>query len=117
MTMQVLAVIDDLLFRAKVEAAATHAGAILHVEASSAAVRHHLTQMDCALVLIDLNLASNDPIALIQQIRHVAPRVRMIGYCSHIQADLKRRAHDAGCPVVMSRSQFVQQLPALLHAA
>ncbi len=115
--MQVLAVIDDLLFRTKVEAAATQAGAILHVETSSAAVWHHLTQTDCALVLIDLNLASDDPIALIQQIRQAAPHVRMIGYCSHIQADLKRRALDAGCLIVMPRSQFVQQLPALLHTA
>jgi len=38
----------------------------------------------------------------------------VVGYVSHVQGELKQRAHDLGCDMVMARSAFSQNLPTLL---
>ena len=41
--------------------------------------------------------------------------IRIIGFLSHIQGDLKAKAVEAGCDTVMPRSAFSQNLPNLLR--
>jgi hypothetical protein len=38
-----------------------------------------------------------------------------VGFVSHVQGDLKVKAQEAGCDVVMPRSAFSQTLPSLLR--
>jgi ligand-binding sensor protein len=37
--------------------------------------------------------------------------ISLIGYLSHIQAELKQQAQAAGCDMVMARSAFSQNMP------
>ena len=40
-----------------------------------------------------------------------------VGYVSHVQADLKRGAQEAGCDTVLARSALSQNLPLLMKRA
>jgi DNA-binding NarL/FixJ family response regulator len=110
--MAVLVIVDDLLFRVKIEAAAAHAQVALTVLSDAGAP----PERSWRFVIVDLNLSSADPIDAVRRLRRAAPDVPIIGYCSHAQAALRARAHEAGCSEVLPRSAFVQRLPALLLA-
>ena len=108
----ILAIVDDLIFRAKLQAAAAQRGSPLTVvKDPSEALR---SGQSWSRVLIDLNLSQGDPLTMIRQIRHVDATVSIIGYCSHVQQELQQQALEAGCTTVLPRSVFVQQLPQLL---
>jgi hypothetical protein len=39
----------------------------------------------------------------------------MVGFISHVQTELKQKAQESGCDVVVARSSFAQNLPAILE--
>ena len=41
-------------------------------------------------------------------------KINLIAYLSHVQGELKQQAHAAGCDMVLARSAFSQNLPAIL---
>ena len=114
--MTVLALVDELLFRSKLETAAAHARVELRVASDVSAWHQAASGAPWQLVIIDLNLAASDPLNRIREIRARAPMLPIIGYCSHGQIDLQAQAKEAGCTSVLSRSALVQQLPQLLQA-
>ena len=69
-----------------------------------------------ALVIVDLNFDALDPVKTIAAIKQLpeAKGTSVIAFVSHIQAELKMRAHDAGCDMVLARSAFSQNLPQIL---
>jgi len=69
-----------------------------------------------SLVLFDLNSAKTDPIATIGAIRADAQLsgVRILGFASHVQADLIQAARTAGADDVLPRSAFASRLPEIL---
>lgn len=108
----VLAIVDDLLFRGKLEAAAAQLGTPLTIaEDAQPALR---PGPGVSRVLIDVNLSCGDALAMIRALRRAHPSLPVIGYCSHVQEDLRRQALEAGCTAVLPRSAFVRQLPELL---
>ena len=68
------------------------------------------------LIIIDLNAAAAAPIELIQAFKtdEETRRISLLGYVSHVQAELKQQAHAAGCDAVLARSAFSQNLPQIL---
>ena len=111
----ILAIVDDWLFRSKLEAAAAHLKAPLTIAADAGLALQ--LKSEWSRVLIDLNLARGDSLAMDRDLRQAHPHVPVIGYCSHIHHDLQRQALEAGCTTVLPRSAFVQQLPELLSLA
>ena len=108
----ILAIVDDVIFRGKLEAAAAQLGSPLAIaEDADRALR---PGSGWSRVLIDLNLSCGDSLAMIRTLRQAHPDIPVIGYCSHIQEDLQKQALEAGCTTVLPRSAFVQQLPELL---
>ncbi|MBI2104921.1 MAG: hypothetical protein HYT90_05005 [Candidatus Omnitrophica bacterium] len=107
----ILAIVDDLLFRGKLEAAAGQVGASLTIAADAEAAARGTEPPQ--RVLIDLNLRG-DALAMVRNLRAAYPAVPVVGYCSHVQQDLQRQALEAGCTTVLPRSAFVQQLGELL---
>ncbi|MGH9786472.1 MAG: response regulator, partial [Terriglobia bacterium] len=69
------------------------------------------------VLLLDLNDARLHPIDLIAKLKRDPLRkaVRVIGYLSHVQEELKREADQAGCDLVLPKSVFSQQLDDLLR--
>jgi len=70
-----------------------------------------------ALIIFDLNSASSKPLATIAKLRTnpALKKTSLVGYVSHVQAELKLKAQEAGCSVVMPRSAFSQTLVQLLR--
>lgn len=107
----VLAVVSDLMFTVKILDAAKRAGAQAIFVASHQRALDKL-QDKPALVILDLNFDLAQPIDLIAPIK--AAGVPTLGYLSHVQTELKRKAEEAGCDTIVPRSTFSQKLPELL---
>ena len=111
-TRRVLGVLDDLLFTVKIADAAKRNGLQTQFvkseqDALSAAAEGAM------LVILDLNANSVDPIALIPKIKELG-KIPVIAFVSHVQGELKQRAHEAGADMVMARSAFSTNLPQIL---
>ncbi len=112
----ILAAVEDLIFLSKIRQTAQLVG--VEVEAVALAkVRDRLTQSPARAVIIDLNNRADSPVEAIRALKAstMTSRIRLVGFLSHIQADLAAGAREAGCDVVMARSAFTQQLPHLLR--
>jgi len=108
----ILAIVDDLLFRSKLETVAAQLGTPLTIAAdASPGLR---PGSEWSRVLIDLNLSRGDSLVMIRNLRAAHPETPVVGYSSHVQHDLQQQALEAGCTKVLPRSAFVQQLPELL---
>ena len=107
-----LALVVDLLFRSKLEAAAAKTDLQLHFTDESLAASPAIWDV----ILIDLELVDAGHVlaALIEHLRRQCPTVPIIGYCSHVETARRASALAAGCSQVLSRSEFVQRLPDLL---
>jgi CheY-like chemotaxis protein len=68
------------------------------------------------MVILDLNISSLQPIKLITKLKSNAEskNVSVLGYVSHIQAELKMAAQEAGCDMVLARSAFSLNLQQIL---
>ncbi len=110
--MIVLAIVDDLIFQARIQAVAAPLG--VEVRIAKTFAQAQAAWSDAAVVVVDLNVASADPLEVVRTLRVQRPAVTIIGYGSHVQAELLAQARAAGCTRVLPRSAFVQQLPSLL---
>ena len=112
---RILAVVQDLFFRAKIMAAANRVGFPLEFVADGN--QTFGAEPAPNLILVDLNDASLDPIDLIRRLKADPARkaIPVVGYLSHVQQELQREARKAGCDVVLPRSVFSQNLDELLR--
>jgi len=114
-TQTILAVVSDLFFSAKINEAAKHAGVKLeYVTAEKDLLQKARSKP--ALIIFDLNFDAAQPLKLIGKLKADAElkHIRLLGYLSHVQTDLKRKAEAAGCDMVMARSTFSMDLPEIL---
>jgi CheY-like chemotaxis protein len=69
-----------------------------------------------SLIIFDLNNANAKPLTLIPKLKTKLKKgTSIIGFLSHVQGDLKQKAHEVGCDMVLPRSAFSQNLPQLLR--
>jgi CheY-like chemotaxis protein len=110
----VLAIVEDLLFTVKISDAAKRAGLLTQfVKTDEDAIER--AKEKPLLIIIDLNCACVDPVALIARLKTGdTGRIPLIGFVSHVQGELKQKAHEAGCDMVLARSAFSQNLPQIL---
>jgi PleD family two-component response regulator len=111
---RVLAAVTDLFFSVKLTEAAKRAGLALEfVKEPKELLEKAGAEHKPSLIIFDLNLEAIEPLKLIGKLKGKAETkgISLIGYLSHIQAELKQQAHDAGCDMVLARSAFSQNLP------
>jgi CheY-like chemotaxis protein len=116
MSQSVLVAVDDLFFSTKIAETARRLGiAIAFAGSQDEVIARALTERP-ALVVIDLNATRLTPIETIGQMKDDAELrdIPIVGFLSHVQADLKVRATIAGCDRVLPRSVFSARLPMLL---
>ena len=112
--------IDDLFFMAKIQETARKLGVkVGFIKADKDIVAKLADVPEDArpsLIVFDLNNANAKPLTLIPRIKTKLKRgTSVIGFLSHLQGDLKVKALEAGCDMVMPRSAFSQNLPNLLR--
>ncbi len=112
---RVLAVVSDLFFIAKINEAAKHAGVTVEYVTGELEVIEKARTFPLVIIL-DLNLDASHPLRLIGKLKADAhlKTISLIGYLSHIQGELKQKAQEAGCDMVMPRSAFSMNLPVIL---
>ena len=112
--------IEDLFLTAKINEAARKLGVKVAFVKNEKDALAELTSGDDAnkpsLIVFDLNNANAKPMTTIPKLKTKLKRsVSIVGFLSHLQGDLKAKAVEAGCDVVMPRAAFSQNLPNLLR--
>ena len=114
MTRSIVACVEDLFFRSKIEATARHLNVSLRFSEAKDLAKA-VAPDDTAAVLVEIseNGASLDAVARLRQ--DAATRdLPVIGFLRHTDRELARRADEAGFTMVLPRSQFSETLPDLL---
>jgi hypothetical protein len=112
--------IEDLFFLAKIQETARKLGIkVAFVKADKdvvAKLAEAPEQERPSLIVFDLNNVNAKPLTLIPKIKSKLKKgTSVIGFLSHLQGDLKAKAIEAGCDMVMPRSAFSQNLPNLMR--
>lgn len=124
----VLALVDDLFFQAKLVETARKLGVTLKTVSTGGALVKELQGKSQGaleapargdlprLIVVDLN-ARHGALDAIEQLHGSGNRIPVIGFLSHVQTELAQRAQDAGCKQVMPRSSFTANLAEILRQA
>lgn len=116
---RVFAFVEDLFFLSKIQ----DTGRKMNVKVEFVKNEKELAERMKAsgveqpsLIIFDLNNANAKPLTLIPKLKSKLKKgTSIIGFLSHVQGDLKLKAHEAGCDMVLPRSAFSQNLPQLLR--
>jgi len=111
--------IEELFFQAKIQETAKKLGvkvSFIKNDKDAVAALTDSEENKPALIVFDLNNANAKPLTLIPKLKAKLKRsASIVGFLSHLQGDLKAKAVEAGCDVVMPRAAFSQNLPNLLR--
>lgn len=114
----ILAAVDDLLFRSKIQRASQEVGAAVRFVSSPEELFAQARAQRPSLILIDLDnprLRPAETVAMLKRDETLGV-VRTVGFVSHVRADLVAAAREAGIDQVLARSAFAARLPDLLAA-
>jgi len=116
---RIFAFIDDLFFLAKIQETARKLNVKVEFVKNDKDLMDRMEQNGeekPSLIIFDLNNASVKPLTLIPKLKSKLKKgTSIIGFLSHVQGDLKQKAHEVGCDMVLPRSAFSQNLPQLLR--
>lgn len=112
----VVALVDDLFFQAKLLETAKQVGVQVRACTTPDALEAEIARSAPRLVVIDLN-ARAQPFTALERMHASGSEIPLIAFLSHVQVDLAERARAAGCREVMPRSKFTQNLATILARA
>jgi CheY-like chemotaxis protein len=116
---RIFAFIEDLFFMAKIQETARKLNVKVEFVKSDKDLMEKIQQNGeekPSLIIFDLNNAGVKPLTLIPKLKSKLKKgTSIIGFLSHVQGDLKQKAHEVGCDMVLPRSAFSQNLPQLLR--
>ena len=116
---RIFAFIEDLFFMAKIQETARKLNVKVEFVKTDKDMMEKMQQNGeekPSLIIFDLNNASVKPLTLIPKLKSKLKKgTSIIGFLSHVQGDLKQKAHEVGCDMVLPRSAFSQNLPQLLR--
>ncbi len=112
----VLALVDDLFFQAKMTETARRLGVALQTVSSGDALVVAAAAQSHRLVLVDLN-ARQGALEAVERLRAAGNAQPIVGFLSHVQTDLAEKARAAGCQEVLPRSKFTADLAEILGRA
>ena len=110
----VVALVDDLFFQAKLLETAKQLGVELRTCTTPDALAAEIGRQSPKLVVVDLNARAN-PIEAIERVQAAGGAIPLIAFLSHVQVELAERARAAGCRDVMPRSKFTRDLATILR--
>ncbi len=116
---RIFAFIEDLFFMAKIQETAKKLNVKVEFVKSDKDLMEKMQQNGDekpSLIIFDLNNNGVKPLTLIPKLKSKLKKgTSIIGFLSHVQGDLKQKAHEVGCDMVLPRSAFSQNLPQLLR--
>ncbi len=116
---RIFAFVDDLFFLAKIQETARKMNVKVEFLKTDKDVYERMGENGGdkpSLIIFDLNNASIKPLTMIPKLKaKLKKATNIIGFVSHVQGDLKMKAHEAGCDMVVPRSAFSQNLAQILR--
>ena len=116
---RIFAFVDDLFFLAKIQETARKLNVKVEFVKTEKDLQEKMGQNGDdkpSLIIFDLNNAGAKPLTLIPKLKaKLKKATNIIGFVSHVQGDLKMKAQEAGCDMVLPRSAFSQNLAQLLR--
>jgi CheY-like chemotaxis protein len=116
---RIFAFVDDLFFATKIQETARKLNVKVEFAKNDKDLADRMQQNGeekPSLIIFDLNNANAKPLTLIPKLKSKLRKgTSIIGFLSHVQGDLKQKAHEVGCDMVLPRSAFSQNLPQLLR--
>src|ERR1700685_1044338 len=106
---EVVALIDDIFFRAKLLETAKQVGVEVRACTTPDALDAEIAKSAPRLIVVDLNSRS-EPFEALERLQASGGKIPLVAFLSHVQVDLAERARAAGCHDVMPRSKFTQNL-------
>jgi PleD family two-component response regulator len=113
---KLLAAVDELFFTVKIADAAKRAGLDVEFFKNDKALLDKARLEKPSLIIFDLNFSAIQPLKIIAKLKSSAElkTISLIGYLSHAQGELKQKAHESGCDMVLARSALSQNLAQIL---
>src|SRR5262244_493637 len=116
---RIFCLIDDLFFLAKIQEVSRKLNVKVEFVKSDKEIGDKVEEEgdeNPSLIIVDLNSNNIKPLPMISKLRsRFKKSTSIVGFVSHVQGDLKVKAQEAGCDVVMPRSAFSQNLPSILR--
>ena len=119
MKKQIIALVNDMIFAAKIRGTAEALGVEVRFAKTPAAVLAQAREARPALLIVDLHAADDAPWTLAEACKNDAELqgVPLAGFFSHVQISLKQQAQAAGYDQIWPRSAFFKRLPQILEVA
>jgi PleD family two-component response regulator len=113
---KMLAAVADLFFTVKITDAAKRAGLEVEFIKNEKDLLDKARHEKPSLIIFDLNFSAIEPLKIIPKLKENAElkSISLIGYLSHVQGELKQKAHETGCDMVLARSALSQNLSQIL---
>jgi CheY-like chemotaxis protein len=115
---RIFAFVDDLFFVAKIQEISRKLNVKVEFVKTDKDIAEKTENVEekPSLIIVDLNSNGIKPLPVITKMRSKYKKATsIVGFVSHVQGDLKVRAQEAGCDVVMPRSAFSQNLANILR--
>jgi len=116
---RIFAFVDDLFFLAKIQETARKMNVKVEFVKTEKDLQEKMGQNGDdkpSLIIFDLNNAGAKPLTMIPKLKaKLKKATNIIAFVSHVQGDLKMKAQEAGCDMVLPRSAFSQNLAQLLR--
>ena len=115
---RIFAFVDDLFFVAKIQEVSRKLNVKVEFVKTDKDMAEKTENVEekPSLIIVDLNSNGIKPLPVITKMRSKYKKATsIVGFVSHVQGDLKVKAQEAGCDVVMPRSAFSQNLVSILR--
>jgi hypothetical protein len=116
---RIFAFVEDLFFLAKIQETARKMNVKVEFVKTEKELLDRIKENGeekPSLIIFDLNNANAKPLTTIPRLKTKLKKgTSFLGFLSHIQGELKLKAQEAGCDMVVPRSAFSQNLPQLLR--
>jgi CheY-like chemotaxis protein len=116
MSRRVMAAVDDMLFAAKIRATAEQLNVNVHFARSAEGLVASVRETKPDLIIVDLQSQKMDALELAKMLKSddLLCDIPLIGFFSHVLAELHRTAIEAGFDRVIPRSVFTRDLASIL---
>ena len=116
MNRRVVVAVSDMLFASKIRGTAEQHNVTVQFARSADALFDAAKSEAPALIILDLHTTHLDPFALAARLKadEQLRAVPIVGFFSHVQTELQRRATEAGVDHILPRSVFTKRLPEIL---
>lgn len=116
MPRSIIAIVDDIFFKSKIRGTAEQVGATVAFPRHADGVRESIAREAPALIICDLHAEKIDPIELAHSLKASddTRSIPVLGFFSHVETELQRKAEAAGFDRVIPRSVFAKSLVEIL---